>query len=184
MVEKLNVNKRNFGAVSATLKKLDMAYLNQMMKLQKKVVEGLEDSTLYVPFDKTEIENHFNGNSEVIGIVTGENELIALGIYVEAGETKKNYGYDFGLEGKELLKIGQVDTTIVDECYRGNGLQRIMCEELEGTCRERGKKILCATVSPYNKYSVETFLKLGYEIKADKLKYGGLRRYVLAKVIG
>ena len=42
-------------------------------------------------------------------------------------------------------------------------------------------KILCATASPYNEFSVNTFKNLGYEIKKDKLKYGGLRRYVLAK---
>ena len=33
----------------------------------------------------------------------------------------------------------------------------------------------------YNKYSLKSFLDLGYEIKKDKLKYGGLRRYVVAK---
>ena len=42
-------------------------------------------------------------------------------------------------------------------------------------------KLLCTTVSPYNKYSLKRFLDLGYEIKKDKLKYGGLRRYVVAK---
>ena len=33
----------------------------------------------------------------------------------------------------------------------------------------------------HNKYSLKSFLDLGYEIKKDKLKYGGLRRYVVAK---
>ena len=48
---------------------------------------------------------------------------------------------------------------------------------------KNGSKILCATASPYNKFSVNTFISLGYKVKEDKLKYGGLRRYVLAKII-
>ena len=47
--------------------------------------------------------------------------------------------------------------------------------------KNNNDKLLCATVSPYNKYSLKSFLDLGYEIKKDKLKYGGLRRYVVAK---
>ena len=58
-----------------------------------------------------------------------------------------------------------------------------MCEKIEDIAKNEGIKILASTASPYNKYSVNTFIKLGYEIKKDKLKYGGLRRYVLAKEI-
>ena len=46
---------------------------------------------------------------------------------------------------------------------------------------KNNNELLCATASPYNKFSVNTFINLGYEIKKDKLKYGGLRRYVLVK---
>jgi len=44
-------------------------------------------------------------------------------------------------------------------------------------------KYICATAAPDNKYSVNTFEKLGYNIMADKLMYGGLRRYVFMKQI-
>ena len=47
--------------------------------------------------------------------------------------------------------------------------------------KEDNVKLLTSTASPYNKYSVSTFENLGYKIKKDKIKYGGLRRYVLAK---
>ena len=65
--------------------------------------------------------------------------------------------------------------------YRGNSLQKKICLELEKISKNNNDKLLCATVSPYNKYSLKSFLDLGYEIKKDKLKYGGLRRYVVAK---
>ena len=56
-----------------------------------------------------------------------------------------------------------------------------MCSYLEEIAKEKQTPILCATASPYNTFSVNNFLKLGYEVKKDKLKYGGLRRYVLMK---
>ena len=49
--------------------------------------------------------------------------------------------------------------------------------------KEAGMKYMCATAAPDNKFSVNTFENLGYSVIADKLKYGGLRRYVLMKKI-
>ena len=79
--------------------------------------------------------------------------------------------------------MGQLESTLVSEDYRGNKLQKIMCEILEEIGKKAGMKYICATAAPDNKYSVNTFKKLGYKIMADKLKYGGLRRYVLMKEI-
>ena len=92
-------------------------------------------------------------------------------------------GYDLGISDKKLLKVGQIEATLVHEEFRGNKLQKIICKELEKIAVKSGTKILCATASPYNKFSVNTFISLGYKVKEDKLKYGGLRRYVLAKII-
>ena len=86
-----------------------------------------------------------------------------------------------GLEGETLLNVAQVESTVVRSDYRGNGLQRVLCEKIENIAKDESVKLLTSTASPYNKYSVSTFRKLGYEIKKDKIKYGGLRRYVLAK---
>ena len=82
---------------------------------------------------------------------------------------------------EELLSVGQIESTVVSPEYRGNSLQKKICLELERISKNNNDKLLCATVSPYNKYSLKSFLDLGYEIKKDKLKYGGLRRYVVAK---
>ena len=43
--------------------------------------------------------------------------------------------------------------------------------------------MIAATVAPENIYSLNTFIKREYKIMADKLKYGGLRRYVVMKEI-
>ena len=92
-----------------------------------------------------------------------------------------NYGYDLELNEEELLDVGQIESTVVAPEYRGNSLQKKICNELEKISIANNDKLLCATVSPYNKYSLNSFLELGYKIEKDKLKYGGLRRYVVVK---
>ena len=104
-----------------------------------------------------------------------------MGVYGKLGHRENNYGYDLEMAKEELLSVGQIESTVVSPEYRGNSLNKKICLELEKISKNNNDKLLCATVSPYNKYSLKSFLDLGYEIKKDKLKYGGLRRYVVAK---
>lgn len=179
----LNLKRKDGIEVKVELKVLNISYLDKIMELQKIIIDGLENKELYADTEREEFEEYIKKNGKILGCVTEDDELIAMGIYAKKGYDKSNYGYDIGLENEELLKIGQIESTVVKEEYRGNKLQKIICEELEKIAVKEDTKILCATASPYNEFSVNTFKSLGYEIKKDKLKYGGLRRYVLAKII-
>lgn len=179
----LNLKRKDGIEVKVELKVLNISYLDKIMELQKIIIDGLENKELYADTEREEFEEYIKKNGKILGCVTEDDELIAMGVYAKRGYDKSNYGYDIGLENEELLKIGQIESTVVKEEYRGNKLQKIICEELEKIAVKEDTKILCATASPYNEFSVNTFKSLGYEIKKDKLKYGGLRRYVLAKII-
>ena len=179
----LNLKRKDGIEVKVELKVLNISYLDKIMELQKIIIDGLENKELYADTEREEFEEYIKKNGKILGCVTEDDELIAMGVYAKKGYDKSNYGYDIGLENEELLKIGQIESTGVTEEYRGNKLQKIICEELEKIAVKEDTKILCATASPYNEFSVNTFKSLGYEIKKDKLKYGGLRRYVLAKII-
>ncbi|MBC8581409.1 GNAT family N-acetyltransferase [Zhenhengia yiwuensis] len=181
MNQSIQAKRKDGELVKLTLKRLTFEDIDQIMALQDEIVEGLEDKQLYVPSGREEIQSHFSTEGVLLGYVTEENELAALAIYLKRGYSPSNYGYDVGLEGEELLKVGQVDTVLVKADYRGNNLQYRMCSLLEEIAKEKQTPILCATASPYNTFSVNNFLKLGYEVKKDKLKYGGLRRYILMK---
>lgn len=178
---RLRLKRKDEVEVKAELKELTISYLNKIMELQKIIIDGLENKELYADTEREEFEEYIKKNGKILGCVTEDDELIAMGVYAKKGYDKSNYGYDIGLDNEELLKVGQIESTVVKEEYRGNKLQKIICEELEKIAVKEDTKILCATASPYNEFSVNTFKSLGYEIKQDKLKYGGLRRYVLAK---
>lgn len=179
----LKLRRKDGVEVEVRLKELDMSYLDKIMKLQKIIIDGLENKELYADTEREEFAEYIKGNGKIIGYVTMDNELIAMGVYAKKGYHESNYGYDIGLNGEDVLKVGQIESTVVKSEYRGNRLQKIICEELEKIALENNTEILCATASPYNEFSVNTFRSLGYEIKKDKLKYGGLRRYVLVKTI-
>lgn len=179
----LEVKRKDGQLVVVNLKKLDLSYINQIMDLQQAIIEGLEDKQIYSASQREDFEADIENGGVILGYVTEENQLIAMGVYVEKGYEKSNYGYDIDLEGEELLKVGQIESTVVRSEFRGNRLQQILCEALEEIAKANAMKMICATASPYNDFSVNTFKKLGYEIKKDKLKYGGLRRYVLVKAL-
>ena len=178
---RLRLKRKDEVEVKAELKELTISYLDKIMELQKIIIDGLENKELYADTEREEFEEYIKKNGKILGCVTEDDELIAMGVYAKKGYDKSNYGYDIGLDNEELLKVGQIESTVVKEEYRGNKLQKIICEELEKIAVKEDTKILCDTASPYNEFSVNTFKSLGYEIKQDKLKYGGLRRYVLAK---
>lgn len=181
MKKLLKLKRKDETMVYAQLIELNLSDIERIIELQEAVVNGLENKEIYVETEKEEFEEYLNGKGKIIGYLTNDNELIAMGVYANKGYDKENYAYDLDLCGEAVLKVGQIESTIVKDEYRGNKLQKLMCEELEKIAKRNDDEILCATASPYNKFSVNTFINLGYEIKRDKLKYGGLRRYVLVK---
>lgn len=177
----LELKRKDGKIITAKLKNLDVSYIDKIMELQNVILEGLNDKRLYAATEREEFIEYINTFGKIVGYVTVEDKLIAMGVYAKKGYNKGNYGYDIDLDGDEVLKVGQIESTVVREEYRGNRLQKIICEILENIAKEEGNSLVCATASPYNEFSVNTFKKLGYEIKKDKIKYGGLRRYVLVK---
>lgn len=181
MIKELVVKRKDGELINVIIKKLDLSHINKIMELQENILAGIENKETYAPSTIDEFKEVILGKGEIIGCITEKDKLIAMGVYVENKYDEHNYGYDLEIQGNDLLKVCQIESTIVDEDYRGNRLQKTICETIESIAKERRMKLITATASPYNPFSVNTFIALGYEIKKDKLKYGGLRRYVLAK---
>lgn len=176
--------KNKYGnIIECYLKELDISYLDKIDKLQNEIVEGLEDKEWFATTEKEQYESYLRDKETIIlGVVNKNNdELIAMSVYVKFGYDEENYGYDLDISGEELLSVAQIESSMVRKEYRGNGLQVLLCSELEKVARNDHMKILSATVCPNNKYSLNSVTKLGYKAVKEKLKYGGYRRYILMK---
>ncbi|SFU51538.1 Acetyltransferase (GNAT) family protein [Clostridium sp. DSM 8431] len=177
----INLKGKDKKEFKGRLKLLDETYINEIMKLQKHISEMLENKEWYFETSKEEFLFELK-EGKVIGCFVEGDRLVALGVYISLGYEAENYGYDMELPKEDLLKVGQIEATFVHEDFRGNGLQRIICEELESIAR-KNNKIIAVTVHPDNTYSLNTFKKLGYTIEKEKIKYGGLRRFILKKYL-
>lgn len=175
-------NKTNNQIVEAKVMELNLADLDDILKFQSIILDFLENKELYSPTSKEEFLEYFTKNSYILGIKTlNDNKLISIGVYINNGLNHHNYGYDLNYTEDMLLKTGQIESTLVIPEFRGNKLQKLICEILEEHSRNNGDLYLTATASPLNPYSLNTFIKLGYENKLEKLKYGGLKRAILEK---
>ncbi len=112
-----------------------------------------------------------------------ENNLVAFCILYDGKNTDENIGKDIGINEKDLTSVANIKLVIVSPQHRGNGLQKKLITLLEKIAQEKGKKMLCTTVSPYNTVSIKNFEALGFVFHSTKTKYGGLKRNIYFKKI-
>ena len=178
----MNIKNRseNDREVKANIVKLEISDLDDIVRLQDFIIEGIEDKQIFARTNREEFISYFEGNSYLVGIRLIETgKLVALGVYVNDGLKEDNYGYDLDYLKEDILKTGQIEITIVHPDFRGNRLQDILCKKLIEVSKVNGDKYLTATVSPYNKHSLSNFLKADFKNKKEKLKYGGVLRCIL-----
>lgn len=181
MKQTLTLTTKAGNTCTLTLKTLDASYLPQILELQQQAIATLPDATWFASTSKEEFQSIIDSNGIILGYVTPTDTLVAVGVYAQYGINPDNYGYDLELDEVLLHAVGHIECTIVEENFRGNRLQSLLCDALEEIGRLHNTPLMCATVHPDNKYSLQTLLKRGYAIKKEKLKYGGLRRYILLK---
>ncbi len=173
--------KRNDGEEKVgEIRELDLSYLDEVVSLNEDILNKLENKEIYARTTRDEFYEYLTEKGKIIGCIVN-GKLIAMGIYGVLKNNEKNYGYDLDMNEEEVLTVCQIEATVVSKEFRGNRLQKKICEVIEKIAKKDKMKIISATASPINSYSVNTFFNLGYEIYKEKEKYGGLRRYILMK---
>lgn len=94
-----------------------------------------------------------------------------------------NLGDYIGLSEEEKMFVAHMESAAVLPKYRGLRIQNQLMARGFERLKETEYKYVMGTAHPDNVFSVNNFLKLGYEIVADVKKYGGLRRYVFNQTI-
>ena len=98
-------------------------------------------------------------------------------------EDDDNLGDYIGLSGEEKMFVAHMESAAVLPEYRGLRIQNQLMTKGFELLKETKYKYVMGTAHPDNVFSVNNFLRLGYEIVADVKKYGGLRRYVFKQTI-
>ena len=165
--------KNTFIISQAELK--DATIIHNLMKA---VYEKLEDKTLFFCDDIEYVQRHIEKEGFAIK-VEQDGKLVASLVVRFPGDAEDNLGKDVNIH--ELQKVAHIESIVVDEKYRGNGLQDKMIKYAEDRLKQKDYTYIMATVSPDNKHSLDNFKRNGYEVVKIKEKYGGMMRAILLK---
>ncbi len=153
--------------------------LNMVLTLNRSVYELLEDKTL-LRLNSTEMIASCLAEPNVTMGAWDGNKLVAIGIlYVPQVEEEDLSHY---VENAVFPAANQ-KLYLVDAAYRGQGLQRKIIRLIEDVARQKGFAMLCTTIAPHNKFSINNFVAEGYAYSTTVVKYGGLERSIYNKML-
>ena len=166
-----------------TYRELNAEDIDLVMELQDKIIESLEDSDILRKNDRELMLASISGRGISMGVFApgDEKHLIALSIMVDAKGTSEDLSV--GLERHSVTVPINLKSVMVLPEYRGNGLQRHLMVKLEGWAREQGYTHSCVSIHPKNKFSMNNAIAMGYEYDHTAVKYGGLTRDILVKIL-
>ncbi|MWC28082.1 GNAT family N-acetyltransferase [Paenibacillus sp. MMS18-CY102] len=158
-------------------------YLNEisgLLALMKDVISRLPNQDLFAMDDEDYFIGLFSGEGEVYGAFK-EGKLVAVSVLAFPGISRKNLGLEIGVLDHELHLVAVLDSTVVHESVRGQGLQRIFHELREKRAAENGYRYLYSTVHPDNHASVNNLVHAGFTHQFTRPMYGGKIRHCYAK---
>lgn len=174
------MNNLKYSDETFSFKKCTIKNLEEICKIQEIAFENLDNKELLRRNSREMLEACFYEPHYVLGAFHKE-KLVAFAILFDGGKTDENIGKDIGVSEENLSSVINFKLVIVLPEYRGNRLHIKLIYELEKVAIAKGKKLMCATVSPMNVHSSKNFEKAGFIFHSKKMKYSGLERNIYYK---
>lgn len=153
--------------------------LDAILALQLSVFEQLCDQSVYALVGEEEI--HESLLEDYCFGTYLDGELIAYTMMIANRISYRNYGTYVGYPEERQAKCVSMEITLVDERYRGYGLQKLFVRLREEIARELGATEALVTIAPGNDYSLANLVNSGYEIIDTRPLYEGAVRHILSK---
>lgn len=154
----------------------------QVMALMKEVYEQMPDKTWFFMDEDSVLRKYILEEGFCLKAVV-ENQIAGVFIACYPGKSEDNLGGYMQFGEEELMRTAHMEIAMVRSGYRGLGIQKKLMEQGEKELKDKGYRYLMGTAHPDNIYSVRNFERLGYQVVAEELKYGGWPRYVFYKEI-
>jgi hypothetical protein len=163
-----------------TILRLTTHQLDEILILQRKVIESLSTDSFLQPLTEEEFNYILNGKGLMIGAYYNE-QLIAFRAMLEPELDEEHLGKDAGLPRSEWPLVLYSEISNVDPGFRGNGLQVLLGKLLMKEVDQQRFHYICTTVAPFNIASLKDKFAHGMQIVSLKVKYGDMLRYILMK---
>jgi len=171
-------------SVVGIAEKATMEDVDKIAIFEDNILKALPDAKLFQGHDAPALKEDIEAGDYVVVIREQKKKtLMALLIFVRPRDCEHNLALDAKLDKSAILKTAVIPVIAVHPDYRGIGIQRYLLKLAEKFAKDCGAKYLTATVSPQNPHSLQNFLDKGYEIRNEKIKYGGKNRYIMLKIL-
>ena len=129
--------------------------ITEVINLQKAVNTKLNNTDIYCPLSREDLLESFH--KDLILCVWDENQLAAFAVVVMNRKSDRNL-YKHMRSTYSFEDVITFDAVVVDEAYRGNGIQSTLIQEtLQRAKKLESVKVVAATVSPNNPHSIDNF---------------------------
>ena len=142
---------------------------------QSEIVNNMDNKEFFTPLTANEFVYPITNNGRVY-LLYYQEELI--GLCVLTINVSLDVISEYCLNNNS--NVGILDSVMIKECYRGSGLQVQVMNILYDEAKRLGIMQIVATVHPDNIYSLNNFIKEGYEI-INKINIHGGYRYIVIK---
>lgn len=175
---KKEINVQDVKIRKCTIKDVDDIYC-----VQNRVIEYFneQEKGYFLPFQKESylriVQNPLT-DGEIYGAFI-KNEMIGWIFLSISDRMKEIKSYIPTINGT----CADVDGVLVLPKYRGYGIQILLIQYLEKQALQKNINHIVAEITFGNDYSLNNFLKLGYEIKTWYLKDNSIKRHILLKTL-
>lgn len=107
-----------------------------------------------------------------IWIYTINNDFVCSMMFIPSDKKGLN---KMGLENYDEKAVAECGPIMVSPKYLGNNLQYQLLKQLDEYCKLMRYTYLCSTIAPDNMYSINNFIKNGYECVGQKTFKRGIR---------
>lgn len=152
----------------------------KISRISEETYRQIQNPDWYYRDDEETIRKHISEEGFILKAEI-EGEIAGFLMVRYPKEAADNLGVYLNLTGREKERVAHMETAAVRREYRGNRIQYRLMTEGEKIAVQQGYQYLMGTAHPDNTYSVNNFKKLGYDILAEDLKYGGLPRYIFCR---
>lgn len=162
-------------------KKIEERDKEQLFKLIKIVLEGLEDKEYFIPYEQWEYDSMFDEkNYAPLYGAYDEGKLVGMAQLYVSQDMLADFKKEFGLENYTVCELG--GNLVLPE-YRGNGITtKLQTIELE-LAKELGFDYIISMAHPNNVSSQKTLEKVGLNfVKETRLSNGFLRKLYMLKL--
>lgn len=166
----------------AKIKPLTKSDLDEIMRVQQLVCDGMEHKEYYYPSERCAFEQWLSDKDNLMLGVWDEHELAAVSCACKNGEFFEEYvATELGRSCDELVCH---EVIFVHPKYRGMRLMAQLLKVTEEVCRRKGYKAIWCTVHPDNYFSKRNIIQNEYRfLGSQTISSCGWPRYVMYKML-